>query len=194
MNLGKQKILFLDATIRENSRTRELAKHLVSKLDGEVLHLALHDKDIKSLNKKMLEDRTKFCETLDFSSNYFDNAKQFANADCIVIAAPYWDYSFPAVLKKYVESITVNGLTFEYTEDGTCNGLCKAKKLFYVTTAGGKIFNDSFGYGYIRELALNMFGIKQTQMFKAENLDIVGADVKLILTQAKETIDHYNFE
>ena len=183
-----KKILFVDATVRDNSRTRELAEYLISKLEGDVTHLVLRDEDIAPLDKKRLEERTKFCEELNFSDSYFNYAKQFLDADIIVIAAPYWDGSFPAVLKKYVETISVCGLTFEYTEDGACVGLCKAKKLYYVTTAGGMIFDDAFGYGYIRALALKQFGIKETQMFKVENLDIIGVDTKALLAQAKEAI------
>ena len=36
----------------------------------------------------------------------------------IVIAAPYWDLSFPAVLKTYLEQINVLGVTFDYSDDG----------------------------------------------------------------------------
>ena len=60
-------------------------------------------------------------------------------------------------------------------------GLCRANKLTYVTTAGGPIFSENFGYGYVRALATTFFGIKETRMIKAENLDIRGADVERLL-------------
>ena len=34
----------------------------------------------------------------------FDLAGQFAGADTIVIAAPFWDLSFPAALKQYMQA------------------------------------------------------------------------------------------
>ena len=40
----------------------------------------------------------------------FDLASQFQQADEIVIAAPYWDLSFPAILKLYLENIYVTGV------------------------------------------------------------------------------------
>ncbi|MBQ7193498.1 MAG: NAD(P)H-dependent oxidoreductase [Synergistaceae bacterium] len=108
----------------------------------------------------------------------------FASADEIVIAAPYWDLSFPASLKNYVEAINVVGLTFGYGEDGRPYGLCRAKRLVYVTTAGGPILNEAYGYGYVRELAQGFYGIPEVVLVKAEGLDIVGADVEGILGEA----------
>lgn len=65
----------------------------------------------------------------------FDIGKDFAEADEIVIGAPYWDLSFPAALKIYIEHAAVMGVTFHYTEEGRCEGLCRAKHLTYITTA-----------------------------------------------------------
>jgi FMN-dependent NADH-azoreductase len=62
--------------------------------------------------------------------------------------------------------------------------MCKAKQLYYVTTAGGPIINDAYGYGYVRELAQTFFGIPETYYLKAENLDLLGADPEAILADA----------
>lgn len=58
-----------------------------------------------------------------------------------------------------------------------------AKKLYYVTTAGGPL-DERFGYGYIKTLALDYFGIKETSLIKAEMLDILGNDSEKILKEA----------
>ena len=118
----------------------------------------------------------------------FDLARQFAGAETIVIAAPYWDLSFPAALKQYIEQINVLGISFRYTEEGTPIGLCKADKLYYVTTAGGCYVPEEFGYGYIKALAQNFYGILDVRLIKATGLDIDGADVDAILSAAEETI------
>ena len=48
-------------------------------------------------------------------------AKQFAGADTIVIAAPFWDLSFPAILKTYIENIYVTGIVSRYSKkDASC--------------------------------------------------------------------------
>ena len=88
---------------------------------------------------------------------------------------------FPALLKAYLEAITVSGLTFRYTEEGYPASLCRAKRLIYVTTAGGYIGAYDFGYQYVAALARGFFGITDISCVSAEGLDIVGADVDEIL-------------
>ena len=110
----------------------------------------------------------------------FSLGRDFASADTIVIAAPYYDLSFPAMLKQYFEQINVLGLTFTYSEAGVPTGLCKAKKLYYITTAGGPILSDDYGFGYVKALANIFYGIRDVYQIKAEGLDIVGADVEAI--------------
>jgi FMN-dependent NADH-azoreductase len=119
----------------------------------------------------------------------FNYAKQFSEADMIVVAAPYWDMSFPAKLKIYIENINVGGITFTYSENGPV-GLCKAKELIYITTVGGS-FIPQFGYNYIKNMANIMYGIKNVGCFAAEGLDIWGNDVNAILDKTKKEIDEY---
>ena len=106
----------------------------------------------------------------------------------IVIAAPYWDLMFPAVLKTYLENITVTGITFRYSEEGRPQSLCRAKALYYVTTAGGFIGQNDFGFSYVKALAQNFFGITDVHRYAAEGLDILGADVDRIMGKAKAAI------
>lgn len=88
------------------------------------------------MNIKTLTMRNEASQNGDFSNPYFNYAKQFARADEIILAAPYWDLSFPSIVKAYLESICVVGLTFSYSEKGIPVGMCNAKKLYYVTTSG----------------------------------------------------------
>ncbi len=99
------------------------------------------------------------------------------------IAAPYWDLSFPAILKQYLEHVCVVGLTFCYEND-LPKGLCRAKKLYYVTTAGGRIVSEEYGFGYVKALANNFFGIHDCRLIKAENLDMFDSDADLIMKKA----------
>ena len=181
-----EKILFINACVRPFSRTLELAKHVLSKLSGRVQEVKLYNEQLLSLDLEQIELRDKSTKTKDFSNPVFDLAKQFANVDTIVIAAPYWDLSFPAVVKSYFENITVNGLTFAYGENGIPKGLCKAKRLIYVTTSGGPIMHN-FGFDYVSALAKNFYGINDVQLVKAEGLDIYGADVSDIMQTVKNS-------
>lgn len=177
-------ILFVDACVRENSRTRILAKHILARLDGTVTEVNPATETKPIVSEQFINRRNKSSETGVFSDPVYTPARQFSEADIIVIAAPYWDLSFPAVLKAYFEQINVLGLTFEYTADGFPRGLCRAKKLIYVTTAGGPIVSDEYGYGYVKALAQNFYGIPNVCQVKAEGLDMIGADVGEILNNA----------
>ena len=179
-----EKILFINACVRPFSRTLDLAKHVLSNLSGDIEEVRLYNEQFLPLGLEEMELRDESAKSKDFSNSLFNHAKQFAIADIIVIAAPYWDLMFPAVLKSYFENITVNGLTFKYGENGIPCGLCKGKRLIYVTTSGGPIIHN-FGYEYISALAKNFYGINDVQLVKAEGLDVYGADVSSIIEKAK---------
>ncbi len=182
-------ILFINACVRPQSRTKRLAEYVLRKIGKDVKEVNLDKENLTPLNAKTLERRTKLAASGIFSDKMFALAKDFANAEKIIIAAPYWDLSFPALLKCYIEQINVIGLTFAYNDKGIPYGLCKADELIYVTTAGGTIQNDDFGFGYIKSLAQRFYGIKNVSRIKAENLDIIGADVEAILQHAEKEID-----
>lgn len=185
-------ILYIDSSVREDSRTKRLANYFfkgIEKLNAQVKEIHLANECIPPLNRESLDHRTRLCEEQNFEEPIFHYAKEYVNADMIVIVAPYWDLSFPATLKTYIEAINVVGLAFTYTDEGKPIGLCNAKKLIYITTAGGKIVSDEFGYGYIKTLAKEFHGIKDIEYIKAEELDIIGSDVEEILQKAENKID-----
>lgn len=137
-----------------------------------------------------MEKRQKAIETGDFSDEEFNLAKQFVKADVLVVAAPYWDLMFPAVLRTYFEAICVAGLTFRYSEKGAPVGLCNAKQVYYVTTAGGFIGENNFGFNYVKTLSQLFFGVDEVLCISAEGLDVNPFAVKEILGKAKEKIDN----
>ena len=179
------KILFINACIRPGSRTLELTKTLLQTLAGDAQEVRLYETPLSALDRNAMERRALASGKNDFSDPIFDAAKEFAAADVIVIAAPFWDLMFPAVLKTYPENITVAGVTFRYSENGRPQSLCRAKALHYVTTAGGFIGQNDFGFSYVKALAQNFFGINEIHRYAAEGLDILGADVETILSKAK---------
>ena len=185
-----EQILFINACPREGSRTLELARHLLTKLDGTVEELALFEENLLPLNGKTLALRDKMTANQNFDHPIFKYARQFAKADTIVLAAPFWDLSFPSALKIWLEYVMAKEITFRYTEEGFPCGLCKAKKLFYISTAGGPVLPSHMGFSYVDALAKSYFGIPETVLFSAENLDVVGADTAAILARAKEEIDN----
>ena len=183
-------ILFINACPRPDSRTRELAQHVLSKLDGNVEKLRLFDEQISPLDMKGMEERDRAVREEDWDAPILRYARQFAAADTIVVAAPYWDLLFPAVVRAYFEAVTVTGVTFRYTPEGFPAGMCRAKKLIYITTAGGPIGEYNLGFDYVKALATLYYGIPEVKCFTAEFLDIIGADVPAIMAKAKETVDN----
>ena len=117
-------ILFINACIRKNSRTKQLADHLINKL------------------------------------------------------------------KQYFEQINCVGITFKYAPEGYPIPLCNAKQLIYVMSAGGEFVPEEFGFGYVKSLAENFYGIKDVRLVKAVGLDIDGADVDKIMEDAMKQIDN----
>lgn len=182
-----EKILFINACVRTSSRTLDLAKYVLTKLSGSVEEINLYNEQILPIDLVQIELRDKSARNKDFSNSVFNHAKKFASAQTIVIAAPYWDLMFPAVVKNYFENITVNGLTFAYGENGVSQGLCKAKKLIYITTSGGPIVYN-FGFDYVKALAKNFYGINDVQLVQAEGLDVHGADVSSIIEKVKNEL------
>ena len=95
----------------------------------------------------------------------------------------YWDLSFPAVLKVYLEWSSALGITFRYDEDGQQVGLSQARALVYLTSAGGPVEGQNYGFDYLKALGA-MFGIPHAYCVAAEGLDIQGTDVQAVLRRA----------
>lgn len=181
-------ILYIDACAREGSRSRELADAVLSHIedrDPPVERIRLYDHDLRPLTEKDISIRNSALESNDFSDARFDFARQFARADLIIMAVPYWDLSFPAILKLYLEAVSINGITFVYDEDGTPHGMCNAKKLYYVTTSGGEIGDNNYGYDYVKALTTGLFGVRDTMCIRAVGLDLFSVDAGKALDNAK---------
>ena len=181
-------ILYVNACVRKESRTRRLAEMLLAKLDRPVEEIRLEDIAFPAVSEEYLSIRDQLISEGAFQDPLFALARQFSGADDIVIAAPYWDLSFPAMLKQYLEQITVVGITFKYSEEGIPVGLCRAKRLFYVTTAGGFYAPEEYGFGYVKALAQNYYGIQDVRKIEALGLDINGADVNAIMASAADRL------
>lgn len=138
------------------------------------------------MDNDLLNFRDKLIKQGRFDEPLFASARQFAEADEIVIGAPYWDLSFPAQLKVYIENIMVSGITFKYTENGSL-GLCRASRLTYITTSGGFLAGQNFGCDYIKGIA-DMLSIKEIRFITAEGLDIDPAEADTIIEKAVEDI------
>ncbi len=167
-----KKILFVDACMRgKNSRTKKIAQCYINAAhNGATLTKRdLTAGGIKYLTVDSFDEKTG--EKNDDSTK--DLAEEFATADEIIIAAPFWEFVFPAALSCYIEAISIIGTTFEYTPKGSV-GLCKANSLTYIYTAGDYLEeSDKIGEHLFRRLC-QMYGIKDFKSYYADGFDIIG--------------------
>ena len=133
----------MDTCLRTGSRTRELADAFLNAYrkahpQDTVDVVRLAEADIHCIRGEELERREALKSEGKIDAPEFAEARRFAAADGIVVAAPMWELSFPAILKAYIETVSVPGITFRYGEGDTgCIGCCKASRLLYLTTRGG---------------------------------------------------------
>ena len=160
-------LLLINACVRgKDSRTLQLCERLLESIKEEnKKDLAFHIEEIRlstenllPLNYERLQRRDELLANGLFSDTMFDYANAVAQADMLVIAAPYWDMSFPSTLKIFFEAASVVGITFAYAEDGTPVGLCQAQDMYYVTKSGGYIGDCNFGFEYVNALC-KQYGI-----------------------------------
>ena len=172
------KLLFVDCCISQrgaDSRTRRLAESFLgafraSHSDWEVETVDVAALELKPFTPQMLDERDALASVEAWDALVFDQARQFRGADAVVVAAPFWDLSYPAALRTYIEYISANGLTYHYDADG-CHGDCRGQWLVYLTSGGDIEREDSVGVVHWRQLTA-MFGIPRFDYVFAGGLDL----------------------
>jgi len=173
-------VLFINACMREGSRTLRICREYISRnVKDDVTELRLWEADIAPITAESLALRDERIAQ-GTQREHYSLSCQFAEADEIIMAAPYWDCGFPSILKVYIENISVSGITLEY-EGGFPKKLCQGKRLTYITTAGGYLPENSSVEIFGRELC-EMFGIPEYRFIFADGLDIWENDPEKILS------------
>ena len=105
-----KRLLWINACMRGEgkSRTDVLCREFLSAWkkcnpDGEVVERDLTKADMPVLTAQLAEARDVAVQENQMDSPLLEIARELAGADCVVIGAPYWDLSFPAELKVYLE-------------------------------------------------------------------------------------------
>lgn len=186
------KLLHVDCCISQRgaaSRTRALAQAFLSAFwethpQAEVESVSLESMDLKPLLPDFLDRRDALKAKKAFDGPEYDLARQFKEADAVMVAAPFWDLTFPSVLRIYIEYISAIGLTYHYESDG-CHGDCKARRLLYLTTGGDAEQADSLGVLYWKQLCV-MFGIPRFDYVFADGLDLDPGKAPALLEAACE--------
>lgn len=179
------KVLYIKANIKNEgeSRTFKVSDSFVEEYkrnnpEDEIITLDLYKENIDFLRA---DDLGKLFGPKDEESknnSILKYAYQFADADKYIIAAPMWNLSFPAILKAYIDYVSVSGITFKYTAEGPV-GLLNNKKAVHIVSRGGAYDNSPYEMGdrYLRTI-LGFFGIKDIETIAIDNLDVMGVNVK----------------
>ncbi|MCX0397863.1 FMN-dependent NADH-azoreductase [Clostridium perfringens] len=179
------KVLYIKANIKNEgeSRTFKVSDSFVEEYkknnpEDEIITLDLYKENIDFLR---VDDLGKLFGPKDEESknnSILKYAYQFADADKYIIAAPMWNLSFPAILKAYIDYVSVSGITFKYTAEGPV-GLLNNKKAVHIVSRGGGYDNSPYEMGdrYLRTI-LGFFGIKDIETIAIDNLDVMGVNVK----------------
>ncbi|TPE20596.1 FMN-dependent NADH-azoreductase [Clostridium perfringens] len=179
------KVLYIKANIKNEgeSRTFKVSDSFVEEYkknnpEDEIITLDLYKENIDFLRA---DDLGKLFGPKDEESknnSILKYAYQFADADKYIIAAPMWNLSFPAILKAYIDYVSVSGITFKYTAEGPV-GLLNNKKAVHIVSRGGGYDNSPYEMGdrYLRTI-LGFFGIKDIETIAIDNLDVMGVNVE----------------
>ena len=179
------KVLYIKANIKNEgeSRTFKVSDSFVEEYkrnnpEDEIITLDLYKENIDFLRA---DDLGKLFGPKDEESknnSILKYAYEFAAADKYIIAAPMWNLSFPAILKAYIDYVSVSGITFKYTDEGPV-GLLNNKKAVHIVSRGGAYDNSPYEMGdrYLRTI-LGFFGIKDMETIAIDNLDVIGVNVE----------------
>lgn len=196
------KVLYIKANAKPEgqSRTFKISDSFIEEYkknnpQDEIITLDLYKENIRFLKGE--DFQTVFGPKNEESRKHpiLKYAYQFAEADKYVIAAPMWNLGIPAILKAYIDYISVVGISFKYTAQGAV-GLLKDRKVVYIAARGGSYTGTPYEMDgiYLRGI-LGFFGIQDITTIAAENLDVQGEDVEAIvedaIKKAKETAENF---
>lgn len=192
------KVLYIKANPKNDaeSRTFRISEHFVNAYkslhpDDEVITLDLYQEGIQFLSYESVSMH-KPVPGEHRDHPVLKYAYQFAEADRYIFAEPLWNLGIPAILKAYIDYITITGITFIYTAEGP-KGLCSNKKAINIATRGGA-YSEGYmatlemGDRYLRTI-LGFLGICDFTTIAAEMLDVVGFDVEGAVNQAISQAD-----
>lgn len=189
------KVLYIKANPKiEGSKTLKISDEFVKEYrkenpSDEIKEIDLYKENIDFLS---LDDiNSLFGEKSDEkkTKGVLKYAYEFKEADKMIFSAPMWNLAFPAILKAYIDYITVSGITFRYTSNGA-EGLCRDKKAIYITSRGSVFSKEpmkdfEMGERYMKVI-LAFLGITNFKSIVAEGVDMSSIDTNKAVEDAIE--------
>ena len=196
-----KKTLVVSYTPRHDSNTRKLLETFfqssASAADIEHLDLVAHppplllEDSLNALLKRnfmgidLTEEENKSVSGSDMLMN------QILQADRIVMAFPMYNFSLPATVKAWVDSVVQKDRTFKINDKGNYEGLCHGKRALILMAAGADYREEpykSINYASpLIESCLGFMGI-ETQTISAFGLNQYTDRVDDIVAQARQEI------
>ena len=166
-----KKIIYVNSIIRkEESRTKRVIDGI---LDGVMDKVTIKEIDLNTLNLNPYNEVSYEKKVKNGTEDVFYNlSKEIAESDGLIIAAPFWDMSIPAMLKSFLEKISLFEVMF-VSDDKQCNGIAKCPFMYYVTTRGMNIKDGDEleqGTSYLKALCW-LWGIKTFAVTSCSNFD-----------------------
>ncbi|WP_105615243.1 FMN-dependent NADH-azoreductase [Vallitalea okinawensis] len=117
--------------------------------------------------------------------------EQFIEADKYVFVTPMWNFSVPPLMKAYIDTISIAGKTFKYTDSGPV-GLLVNKKAIHIQASGG-IYSEGpakpleHGNNFIKAI-LGLFGVVDVQSVLIEGTNFPEPGTDAIKAKTSERI------
>lgn len=184
------KLLYITAHPHDHSTSYSLAvgkafldSYKENHPQDEIVHIDLYRENIPQLDADIFSGWGQLQSGAEFASLSSDQqakigrlgviVDQFVSGDKYVFVSPMWNFSFPPILKAYIDAICVAGKTFRYTENGPV-GLLQGKKALHVQASGGFYSQGPAaalenGYSYLSKV-LGFLGIIDTQNIFVEGM------------------------
>lgn len=140
--------------------------------NDEIVHIDLYNENIPQIDADVFSGWGKLRSGKGFEElsaeekakvgRLSELSEQFIAADKYVFVTPLWNFSFPPVMKAYLDSVAVAGKTFKYTEQGPI-GLLTDKKALHIQARGGfysegPAADMEMGHRYL-SILMNFFGV-----------------------------------
>jgi FMN-dependent NADH-azoreductase len=149
--------------------------------DDEIVHLDLYKMEIPYVDADVFSGWGKLRSGSAFDQLSSDEQRkvgrlgelvdQFVGGDKYVFVTPFWNFSFPPLMKAYIDAICVVGKTFKYTEQGPV-GLLTDKVAVHIQARGG-VYSEGpmaqaeFGHRYLAQI-MNFFGVPSFEAIVVE--------------------------
>ncbi|WP_339830497.1 FMN-dependent NADH-azoreductase [Paenibacillus sp. FSL R7-0272] len=165
----------------------------------EVVHVDLYQRNIPHIDADVLDAWGKLQTGGTFNqlteiqqqkvTQLNELLEEFVAADKYVFVTPMWNFSYPPVMKAYIDSFCVKAKTFKYTENGPV-GLLQNKKAFHIQASGGvyssgPVADRENGNRHL-ETVLHFVGITDVQHLFIEGVSTAGERAPQIKAESIE--------